>query len=956
MSDGLQISLLGPVTVRSAGEVTAVRSRPQRIVLACLALEPNRVVSTATLIDTIWPEDPPPNATGNLHSYVSKLRRLVGPDRIRREHGGYRLEVDADAVDAMRAERLADAADQLGQSQRAAALREALSLWRGEPLADLDDVQPLMPQRTRLAALRHQLEVRRMAASVDAGAPAVVLPDLHRASAQHPHDESVVALLARALHRTGRTAEALQVLADFRRRIVEDTGLEPGAELTRLEQRILRGGPEPSDEARAGSTHVGGVGAAPATAGWPRFTTPLHGREAELRRLAELVDTQRLITLTGTAGIGKTRLACALADRRSAGGQEVHFLPLAGLASDDDLPTRLGTALGLRVGVGQDALHAVHERIGRGGQLLVLDNCEHVLDPVRTLVESLLMRRTDLTVMTTSRTPLGLAAESIVRVPPLDEAGDAGRDLFLESARRVRPDFEVDPADADVIRAVLRGLGGLPLAIELAAGRIASMSLADLAARLDDLELLGGGRPIHRHRTLRAAIDWSYRLLPSPARRLLRAMSVFPAGVDLATVEELAADLELPGGGAAEAVALTDASLVDVDLERSTRYTMLEPVRTFAGDRLEEAGERASVCALRASWACRTAASIADVMRSPNEAAADGRLRSELANLRAVHRTALHADDLDTAIEISARLMHPATERDLPEIWSWALELAGHPALDAHPRCAAALGAAATAAWLTGDLQGAHRLATDGLARDAASVPCLQALASVRLFHGQPEAARELWMTASRPGGAYLPQAALAAVYQGDVALARQILADADLWADDVGSPSQIALCRYSWGELLGPDPTALREYEDAIALATGVGATFVASISRVGLASTLAANGHHRRAIDEFDAVIRYWRTTGNWTQQWTTLRNVAELLAAHGRPRTARRIWTAAANAPAAAAPEPTEAMTDSDATEPGPAGRREAIVALALSELAEVRRSVGLDASPPEQATSG
>lgn len=200
---------------------------------------------------------------------------------------------------------------------------------------------------------------------------------------------------------------------------------------------------------------------------------------------------------------------------------------------------------------------------------------------------------------------------------------------------------------------------------------------------------------------------------------------------------------------------------------------------------------------------------------------------------------------------------------------------------------------------------------------------CLQALGSVRLFLGEPGAARRLWVAASRPHGAYLPQAALAAVYKGDVELARRSLADADVWAADVGSPTEVALCRYAWGELLGPDPAALREYEEAIALASGVVATFVASISRVGLASTLTTNGHHRRAVDEFDAVIRYWRTTGNSTQQWTTLRNVADLLDALGRSSTAGRIRAVAADAPAAASPHRGRRSAPSRSQTPVPPG---------------------------------
>jgi predicted ATPase/DNA-binding SARP family transcriptional activator len=937
MGERLLVSLLGPVAVHDDRGTVALRSRPQRIVLACLALDANRVVSTGRLIDALWPDDPPSNASGNLHSYVSKLRRLVGAGRIHREHGGYRLATADDEVDVRRVERLAGAAERHTGRQRAAVLDEALALWRGEPLADLADVPVLVPDRERLAALRRELERRRMAALVDAGEYALALPSLRAAATEDPHDESLVALLATALHGRGRTAEAVRTISDFRRRIAEDTGLVVGSALSGLERHLV-GGVTGADDVEADRDAVTPL---QATSEWPRFATRLYGRDDELARLDALAGRQRIVTLTGAGGIGKSRLACAVAQQRSERGQAVHFFPLAALGADDDVAAGLAAALGVRVRAGHDPVHAIHGRIGSGGQLLVLDNCEHVLDPVRRLVEDLLSRRSDLTVLTTSRIPLALVAECVVRITALDGDGDAGRELFLERARRVRPGYELAAGDAAVLTAVIRELGGLPLAIELAAGRMGSMSLDELAARLDDPGLLVDGRSTGRHRTLPAAIDWSYRLLSDPTRRLFRALSTFPVGADLATIEDLGSGLQLPGGGAAEVLALADASLVEVTLRCSTRYTMLEPVRSFADARLDAAGERAEASRLRAAWARRTAVWIEAASRSPDEAAADSRLRSDLGNLRAAHRTARRDGDLDTAIAISTALVRPATARDLPEVWSWALELAAHPELGEHPRRADALGAAATAAWLTGDLARGERLALDGLAQDPSSVAALQALGSVRLFRGDPAAAHELWLAASRPHGAYLPQAALAAVYTGDVALARRSLAAADAWAAEVGSPTEVALCKYAWGELLGPDPEAVSAYEEAIALAARVGASFVAGIGRVGLASTLAANGRDRRAAGEFAVVIRYWRTTGNWTQQWTTLRNAADLLDRRGRAALATQVLAAAAAAPAAAAPARDGRDDPGDGTEHTPTGAGETVVARVLAALAEIRR---------------
>lgn len=944
VGEGLRICLLGAVKVHLDGRALPLRSKPQRAVLARLALEPDRPVGPATLIDLLWPDDPSANASGNLHSYVSKLRRLVGPDRIVGEHAGYRLRIGEEAVDAGRAERLSTlAATQPDPRQRAQLLAEALSLWRGEPLADLVDVVALGPDRVRLSALRHELLLRRLAALADAGDHATALPELEKACASDPHDEAVHRLLVRALHGVGRSSEALRTASRFRRRIAEDTGLDATAELTELEQRILADDPDlrPTADLPARDPEP-----APATGAWPRFTTPLHGRDTQLAQLEALVGGERVVTLTGPGGIGKTRLASTLADRCADGGRLVHFLALASMSSDDDLSAALAAALGLRVLAGREPLGAVSERLGHGGQMLVLDNAEHVLDAVREVVDRLVDPGSDLTVLITSRSPLGLPAEHVMRLQALGADGDAARDLFVERARRVRPGWELEDADEAPIRAVIGGLGGLPLAIELAAGRMASLSLNDIAARIHDLDLLADGRTTARHRTVRSTIDWSYRLLPPEARRLLGALSVFPAGVDLATAEGIAASLELPGGGATALVSLVETSLVDADLGRSARYTMLEPVRAYAEERLHEAGEHDRVVALRAAWAQRTAAWIDAVGRGPEEAAADACLRQELPNLRAAHRGALRTDDLDTAIAISAGLMRVATFRDLPELWSWALAVADHPAVTEHLRGAEALGAAAEAAWLTGDLARGERLATHGLALDATCVECLHALASIRLFQAQPDQARELWLEASRSSGVYLGQAGLAAVYMSDPDGARRILAESDAWASSEGSPTDLAVSRYAAGELLGPDLSAVAPYEDAIALASSVGSSFVASISRVGLASALAANGEHRRAIDEFDTVIRYWRRTGNWTQQWTTLRNVAELLETLGRSRTAAQIRVAATAAPSAAMQDDGRAPTPEPVTDQA---MPDAIVTAVLAELDAVRNALASPGQP-------
>lgn len=925
----LKIAVLGPLDLQVDGRPAPLTSEPQRIVLACLALSPGQPVGADVLIDVLWGDDPTDNARGNLQSYVSRLRRLVGADRIALEPGGYRLDVPAEGVDVGRAERLATEARETVDDDPAASterLGEALSLWRGEALVDLDHVLAFAPERARLSALRRRLWLEHTALRLSAGDAADMLPALQSAAATDCLDEVVHGLYMRGLHQVGRTAEALRVGEQYRRRLVEESGLDPGPGHVALVQRLLTGRPDevsprspPQPPPRRAETS--GTPATP-TGSWPHFTTALHGRRRELAAIDSLVGRERLVTLTGPGGVGKTRLASAATEGHDESGQEVIYLPLGSVQGREPLDEVLAGTIGLRVEAGRTMLAALQERLGSGGHLLVIDNCEHVLDEVRDLVAGLLSARGDLCILTTSRIPLGMAAEHIVRVGPLEGRTDEGGlglppavRLFVERTQRVRSGWEPTEDSLAIIEGIVDRLGGLPLAIELAAGRLTSISLADLDTHLDSaLDLLVGGRPTAeaRHRSLRATLDWSYRLLGPDEQRLLRHLTAFPGGADLAAVHTIGSSLGLPGDGTVELAALVDASMVDASIADSAvderpRYTMLQPIRVFARRHLEEAGEQEAARSILARWVRDCAARVERLGTGPDEHLADELLRSELANLRAAHAIARNVGDLDTAIDISAALRIASTERDLPEVGSWALDLAADPGLSGHPRRAEALGAAAAAAWLRGDLDGSERLSREGLRADPECLACLDNLGSVELFRGDPGRSFEIWSEASERDPEIICRAALAAAYAGDPTRARQI-AERGLQRGESASPSFLAMCRYAIGESCGPGEEAIAHYRSAVELARGVGSTFVEGIARVGLASTHAALGRTREALEEFDWLVRYWRRTGSWTQQWTTLRNLATLVDDLGEGATAEMLWTAAdgaEEAPASARP---------------------------------------------------
>jgi predicted ATPase len=401
-----------------------------------------------------------------------------------------------------------------------------------------------------------------------------------------------------------------------------------------------------------------------------------------------LLRTERLVTIAGSGGVGKTSLAADLARRHD---DDTHWVALSPLNDPDDLPRALAAALGLQSARG-DVLDACAHLLAAGPRLLVLDNCEHVLDRVRDVVSRLMHACPTITLLTTTRERLGLAEECTFRLTPLAVPEPASPRpelapalaLFSDRARRSRPGFELTGDDLDAAVAIVRRLEGVPLAIELAASRLSSLGVEALHDRLDRaLDLLESGRSSAeaRHQTLRATLAWSYDLLPTDRQRLLRHLAVFPDGVDLLTGERLAAEVVVEGDPAAALGHLVDASMLGADLDGEPRYRMLETLRAFGLEQLEANGELEAAELRFLDWAEELCEWVDTTLRTPDEPHADARLRRELANLRAAWALALQRDALDTAIAIVVALDDAAQWRELPEVWSWAQVLVHHPDL-----------------------------------------------------------------------------------------------------------------------------------------------------------------------------------------------------------------------------------------------------------------------------------
>jgi predicted ATPase/DNA-binding SARP family transcriptional activator len=929
----VRVEVLGPLRLVVDGVAVDVPGTKRRAVLALLALAEGRTVTVDDLLDALWPSDVPESGRAALHSHVFRLRGHLGPAgaRLETRPDGYRLALGRDDLDVAQARALLSTARSLAPTDpdgALVALREAHALWRGPVLADLTEVAPIEAAVEGCAQLSREVTDALIGCAIDAGQTDGIVGLAEAAVASDSLREPSVLLLMRALAATGRAPEALRVGRDYRHRLADETGLDPSPLLGELERDIAGGaaGPPP---------------VRPEVPAWP--TTRLFGREAQIAALNRLLATERMVTLVGPGGVGKTRVALEVA----RGSDVATTLMLAPVTDPAAIPHALAAALGLKV-VRGDVLSACVALLGDRPGLLVVDNCEHLLDAVRETVGVLLSSCPRLSILATSREPLGLAVEYASRLSPLPVPGP-DQDLrqvpsvavFIDRARRVRPGRPLTQGELVTVGDIVRRLDGMPLAIELAASRLSAFSLDDLRSRLDrSLDLLGGERSggDPRHRTLRATIDWSYRLLEEDERRLFRNMSVFVDGLDLDTVEALATDLGLGGDPGGVLAHLVDASMLEPHFEGRTRYRMLETLRAFALDRLAAAGEDEAAAERLVRWAVDLTASFESQVSTEREPEADATLRRELPNLRAAWRLARSRGRLDDAIAMVPPLFEAIAYRDLIELRGWAEELADDPALAGHPRASAVLGTAAEAAYHGGDYPRAELLARAGLEQarsEAETWYCHFALSVAALARGAyPEVVEHALAAADvlerpREGPGI---AALAALYAGDLDEARALHARG---ASVAVSPSMRSWVAYVDGEIenfSGRSELAEGHYLRAIELARTSGATFLVGVATVGLLSVRAAAGRIEDSLTGYREVIDYFARTGNWTHEWVTLRNLAQLLRRLGDDEPAALLEAAADRAPDAPAVERSLAGPAPRTTLEGPSPSRATVLDVA------------------------
>jgi predicted ATPase/DNA-binding SARP family transcriptional activator len=657
--------MLGSFEVRTDDGVLAdVPGARLRGLLIALALEPGHAVPKATLVDWIWGEHPPSDAANALQRLVSRLRKALPEGLIEGQADGYRLRVEPDAVDAVRFERLVGQARNDEDPRRVRLLREALALWRGTAMqgVGLQDSAAFDAAVTRLEGLRLTAMEDRFDAEVSLGHGVELVPELTDLVAAHPVRERLVAALMRGLAAAGRDTEALLVYQRTREALADALGVDPSPELSALHVSLLRG--ELGRRAENRKTNVRAE------------LTSFVGRDPEVAAVRELIAAHRLTTLIGPGGAGKTRLATETA-RTLLGDlpDGAWLVELASIGADSDVAQPTLDALGLRdalLGADQNAdltdrlIAAIREREA----LLILDNCEHVIESAAAFAHRVLGECQRLRILATSREPLGITGEALWRVVPLalpsatllSEDGDPAEiesspavRLLRDRAGAVRKDLPTDARTSTAMARVSWALDGMPLAIELAAARLRTMSLEQLASRLDDrFRLLTGGSrtALPRHRTLRAVIDWSWELLTDAEQMVLCRLSVFSGGVSLAAAEWVcAADAEEV---LTLLTALTEKSLLLSEGDRAPRYRMLGTIKEYAASRLAEAGESDFARRAHLAYFTELAETAEPHLRRAEQLEWLATLEAEHDNITSAMRGALAAGEAHAAMRLAA--------------------------------------------------------------------------------------------------------------------------------------------------------------------------------------------------------------------------------------------------------------------------------------------------------------
>jgi predicted ATPase/DNA-binding SARP family transcriptional activator len=921
----LLITLAGVCRIATVSGVWEVEvpTRQGRLVFARLALA-DGPVDRDDLADLLWADVLPAAWERDVSVVVSKLRRLLGTcppaaqATIRGGTGVYELVLPsgsvvdvteaAAAVERARADLARDRLDEALLAAGGAVDVARRPLLPGTTAVWVDERREWL-RAVLVQALAVQVEVatrRADPAGLSAAAEAV---------ATDPASERAYANQMRLNLALGETTAALKTYERYRAAVVDELGLPAAPELEAL-----------CAAARSGAQRAMASGPVPAVPGaqvraLPVTSTRFIGRERALSQLDAAFERARLVTITGPAGVGKSRLALE-AGRRMAEQERdgVRLCELAQVAHPDAVVTAMAAAVGVTSEPGIAPEETLIQALAAQRLLVVVDNCEHVLPTLVPLLERIMSFCPQVHILATSRERLAADGEAALPLEPLAVPrvdADPQRawtcpapalELLRDRVDAVRPGFVPTPDERAAFVEICRRLDGLPLAIELAAARLAAMSPVEVAHRLDQrFGVLTRGRRTApaRHQTLRAAIEWSYNLLDEHQRRVFERASVFSGGLTLHAAERVCADSLVARGDVADVIAaLVDKSMLVLDQRwPRTRYTLLDTLREFARERLTARGAEASATLAHADHFAASAREAAPHIRARSEAGYVALLDAEIPNFRVAHARARRTDREELAAQISANLAWFAFWRMRAEVFSWAERLAdglqdGGTALRAE-----ALAAAGRGAWIRGDLKRSALLARRAIAAasdDPAARYGWHVLADVGLFSGRLDQARDAFERADqlarraddRYHWALLRGCrALVHAYGGDATEAASLAASSRALARNIGNATAIAWSDYVTGEILmEADPDrALVHLERATATAEPVANEFVQGVAGLSAISIRARHGDPATAARAFVEIIDRWERGGNRRQQWTTLRQTVELLVRLGRHRAA-------------------------------------------------------------------
>jgi predicted ATPase/DNA-binding SARP family transcriptional activator len=887
------LRLLGPLELVVDGQQVDPGGPKQRALLAYLVLRAGEPVSIARLVEAVWGDGAPDGAIRSLRTYVSNLRRLLGSALdVRGEQGTYRLELRSIETDVELFRQAVTRANGLeNPHERSAMLESALEHWRGPFLVDVDR-RWVQEESSILEAERQRAVAGWAEATIADGDPARVIPVIERSVSEAPLDERLCGLLMRALYGSGRQADALAVYRRLRTRLADELGVQPGPELRKLEEQIL--------------LHEAATDGAE-----PRWLVPapvsnLVGRSVEIEDLLARTEQVRLLTLTGPGGVGKTRLALEVGRRLIEGGEQpVFFSDLSAVLDESAVEAVLATSVGVQAHPESGPLVGLIEYLRPHTAVLIVDNCEHLAGTVARSLAALVRGCPRLTVIATSRSPLYVDGELEWRTPSLalpDRTGAPVEELRRWPAvelllQRAPSAFQVTDANVGDVVELCWSLDGLPLALELAASRLGSMTPVEILATLGSRVQLSraDSSDESRHATLGATIDWSYELLSEQPRKLLTRLGVMSGRFLFEDVLSVCApEAESPDKVRDQLSTLVDQSLVMAETSGTrTRYRLLETIRRFAIAHLGD--DEPDVRRRHVQHFAWLAELEAVRLLTREEANAVAELAAAHDNFRSAVGWAMETGDIESASRIVASLPDGAYWRSRNELSRWA-RWVWEKTTPSDPRWRAVCGSAARGAWVEGRFDDALRFGSEAaVATSTVIAQCGHpddVVADIALYRGDAPTAlghysrvaeeagergdltREVWATY---------YVAVTNAVLGRAADAVDAAARALAGARETGNPTALAFSLYASGLAVKhrAPAEAIGMFEEAVRMADSVGNDWFGGIARMELASVRAAHGDPDGGFRDFAGVVDHWHRVGDDTQLRHTWRYLARALA---------------------------------------------------------------------------